>query len=74
MNIRHLAAPCNGFKRPRPLRELYKTKGECSASGFMGSFPEGAVLPRELRKRHGDEVDCCVCVNFISVVFVVCSH
>ena len=59
--------PCNGFKRPRHLRELYKTKVECSASGFMGSYPEGAVVPRELHKQ--DKLDCCDCVNSISKVF-----
>lgn len=33
----------------------------------MGSFPEGAVLPRELHKRH--KVDCRDCAYSISRVF-----
>lgn len=33
----------------------------------MGSFPEGAVLPRELHKRH--KVDCRDCANSISRLF-----
>lgn len=52
IDIRYLSVPCSGFRRLRPPKELYKTRVECSANGFMASFPGGIFLSPKLHKWH----------------------